>query len=571
MKIKKLIVRKLEPSEETIREIQFNKKGLSLIVDNTTKEERETGNSIGKTTAIRIIDLCLGAKSVRQLYYDSDTRSDNKEVRDFLKKYKVQAELILIENEKEYSIKRDLYERGKRYIGDKIYSEKEFAAQLKKMIFHLEESHPTFRQLAPKFVRIDNTSEDNMIQFLPKMRGDIKSTYDTIYGFLFQLYSSKLLNQKSELNQKQTESRKIIQALEKSKSIASLSALKQSLEIIDTDLKELSDKREKLSYMDEYREELDMKRQLTAQINELQEQLELLEFEIDNMRKSISNLSQEKSEINFQTLKSIYQEAESFVPELQKSFEDMVDFHNSMIQNRIDFIREQLEKKEQIWKQYSEQLETVLADKKKITVESLDEGLLEELNTLNYKIENLSQKKGEVIKSIEILEEQEKIYKKLDEQLAEIDIEAAKSANRIEEKLKKFNAIFSDYCNQLYGEKYLLSYNQNWKAEKKFPVEIVSIGGALGTGKKKALIVAFDLAYMQYGIQMGLHVPQFVIHDKMENTHINQIKTIFKISNSIEGQYIMPILRERIDKVDQDLIEGAKVLELSEEDKFFRI
>ena len=535
MKIKKLIVRKLEPSEETIREIQFNEKGLSLIVDNTTKEERETGNSIGKTTAIRIIDLCLGAKSVRQLYYDPDTRSDNKEVRDFLKKYKVQAELILIENEKEYSIKRDLYERGKRYIGDKVYSEKELAVQLKKMIFHLEESHPTFRQLVPKFVRIDNTSEDNMIQFLPKMRGDIKATYDTIYGFLFQLYSSQLLNQKSELNQKQTESRKIIQALEKSKSIASLSALKQSLEIIDTDLNELSDKRKKLSYMDEYREELDVKRQLTAQINELQEQLELLEFEIDNMQKSISNLSKEKSEINFQTLKSIYQEAESFVPELQKSFEDMVDFHNSMIQNRIDFIREQLEKKEQIWKQYSEQLETVLADKKKITVESLDEGLLEELNTLNYKIENLSQKKGEVVKSIEIL------------------------------------VIFSDYCNQLYGEKYLLSYNQNWKAEKKFPVEIVSIGGALGTGKKKALIVAFDLAYMQYGIQMGLHVPQFVIHDKMENTHINQIKTIFKISNSIEGQYIMPILRERIDKVDQDLIEGAKVLELSEEDKFFRI
>ena len=377
------------------------------------------------------------------------------------------------------------------------------------------------------------------------------------------------MNQRSELNQKQTESRKIIQALEKS--IASLSALKQSLEIINTDLKELSDKREKLSYMDEYREELDVKRQLTAQINELQQQLELLEFEIDNMRKSISNLSKEKSEINFQTLKSIYQEAESFVTELQKSFEDMVGFHNSMIQNRIDFIREQLEKKERIWKQYSEQLETVLADKKKITVESLDEGLLEELNTLNYKIENLSQEKGEVIKSIEILEEQEKLYKKLDEQLAEIDMEAAKSANKIEEKLKKFNVIFSDYCNQLYGEKYLLSYNQNWKAEKKFPVDIASIGGALGTGKKKALIVAFDLAYMQYGIQMGLHVPQFVIHDKMENTHINQIKTIFKISNSIEGQYIMPILRERIDKVDQNLIEEAKVLELSEEDKFFKI
>lgn len=185
MKIKKLIVRKLEPSEETIREIQFNEKGLSLIVDNTTKEERETGNSIGKTTAIRVIDLCLGAQSVRQLYYDSDTGSDNKEVCDFLKKYKVQAELILTEDKKEYSIRRDLYQRGKRYIGDKIYPDKEFTAQLKKMIFHSEESHPTFRQLIPKFVRIDNTSEDNMIQFLPKMRGMLKLLMIQFMDFCF--------------------------------------------------------------------------------------------------------------------------------------------------------------------------------------------------------------------------------------------------------------------------------------------------------------------------------------------------------------------------------------------------
>lgn len=571
MKIKKLVVRKLEPSEETIREIPFNEKGLSLIVDNTTREERESGNSIGKTTAIRVIDLCLGAKSVRQLYYDADTRSENKEVREFLAKYKVQAEITLTNGKREYSIKRDLYPRGKRYIQNRAYTEREFCDRLKKLIFHLEEPNPTFRQLIPKFIRIDNTSEDSMIQFLPRMRQNINATYDTIYGFLFQLYSSELLNKKSEINQKQSDSRKIIQALEKSKSIASLSALKQSLEIINADLEELSEKRNKLSYMDEYREELDNKRQLTVQINDLQAQLELLEFEIDNMKKSISSLSKEKSEINFQTLKSIYQEAESFVPELQKNFEDMVEFHNSMIQNRIDFIAEQMKNKERTWEQCSKQLEKVLADKKKITVESLDEGLLDELNTLNRKIESLSLQKGEITKSIQILEEQEELCKKMNEELAVIDARAQESTSQIEEKLKKFNAIFSEYCNQLYGEKYLLSYNQNWKTEKKFPVDIASIGGALGTGKKKALIVAFDLAYIQYGIQMGFHIPHFIIHDKMENTHINQIKTIFQICDSIDGQYIIPILRERIDKVDQDLIEKKKVLELSEEDKFFRI
>ena len=141
----------------------------------------------------------------------------------------------------------------------------------------------------------------------------------------------------------------------------------------------------------------------------------------------------------------------------------------------------------------------------------------------------------------------------------------------IEEKIKRFNQIFSDYCDKLYGEKYLLAYNDNWKEEKKFPVSIASLGGKIGTGKKKAVIVAYDLAYMQYSVEVGMKVPQFVIHDKMENTHINQIKTIFEICNKIEGQYIIPILRERIDKVDQQYIERSKVLELSSSDKFFRI
>ncbi len=76
---------------------------------------------------------------------------------------------------------------------------------------------------------------------------------------------------------------------------------------------------------------------------------------------------------------------------------------------------------------------------------------------------------------------------------------------------------------------------------------------------------------MQYSIAMEIKTPKFVIHDKMENTHINQLKTIFEISQGINGQYIIPILRERIDKVDEHYVDKAKVLELSESNKFFKI
>lgn len=568
MKIKKLLIRKTQPSEEIIREITFNLKGLNLIVDNTPEDLVESGNSVGKSTTIKIIDLCLGAKSIRELYYDSDTRSENNDVKNFLSKYKVQAELILIDQKgEEYSVKRDLYYKGKKYIFNSSYNEQEFWNRLKKLLFNLSEPNPTFRQLIPKFVRLENTAEDKMIKYLPIMTKS--DDYDAIYCFLFQIYTEKLISKKNELTGKIAECQKTIQTLEKSKSITSLSFLKQSLEIIDTDLIDLNEKRQQLSYMDSYKEELDTKRKLTVYINDLQEKMQLLDFEIDNINKSIENLSKKKRDIDFDTLKAIYMEAQSYMPDLQKSFEEMVNFHNSMIQNRIDFIKGQLYTKQELLDQYSKQLSEILKEKEKITIEVLDEGLLDELNMLNQKIEDLSLKKGEIQQSIHLLEEQEQIRQNLNNELS--NIEKQMNNEKVEDKIKRFNQIFSDYCQRLYGEKYLFAYNENWKEEKKFPVSIASLGGKVGTGKKKAVIVAYDLAYMQYSIELGMNVPQFVIHDKMENTHINQLKTIFEICEEIKGQYIIPILRERIDKVEQEFIEKAKILELSSTNKFFGI
>ena len=51
-----------------IRNIQFHK-GLNLIVDNTPDTQTNTGNNVGKTTVLRLIDFCLG-KDGRIIYTD---------------------------------------------------------------------------------------------------------------------------------------------------------------------------------------------------------------------------------------------------------------------------------------------------------------------------------------------------------------------------------------------------------------------------------------------------------------------------------------------------------------------
>ena len=380
MLIERLVVRKTAPSEEIIRNISFNLRGLSLIVDNTSDESNKSGNSVGKSTVIKIIDLCLGAKSVKELYYDSDTRSENIEVKEFLSLYKVQAELILFDSETKgrNSIKRDLFQKGKKYINDIEMSQQEYLAKLKNLLFAIKEPKPTFRQLIPKFVRLSNTSEDSMIKFLPPMTS--KDIYDTIYCTLFQIFDKDIISKKSEIISQLNDCQKAINALEKSESIGSLSVLKQSLELIETDLQDYYAKRKSLSYIEEYKDELNEKRKLSSRINELQEKIELLEFEISTIESSILQLSQEKSNIDLQVLKKIYMEAQSYIPNLQKKFEDVLKFHNAMIQNKITFIEEQLTSKKELLKIYVRQSDDLINEKEKVTLEVLDEGLLDELN-----------------------------------------------------------------------------------------------------------------------------------------------------------------------------------------------
>ena len=51
---------RIENNGGIIRDIQFNA-GLNLIVDETPTEQlQSTGNNVGKTTVLRLIDVCLG-------------------------------------------------------------------------------------------------------------------------------------------------------------------------------------------------------------------------------------------------------------------------------------------------------------------------------------------------------------------------------------------------------------------------------------------------------------------------------------------------------------------------------
>lgn len=566
MKLERLIIKKTKPTISKIRDIEF-KKGLNLIIDDTKGKIQATGNNIGKTTLIKIIDLCLGGKNIKSLYFDSDTNSVNEEVREFLEAHKVVAELTLENGNERIIIEKDLFSRGKWRVDGEEYSQNNLWLFLKIKLFGSDEKKPTLRSLIPKFIRISDLTSERMLKYLPDITKN--SDYDAIYTFLFKLKNDALISEVNELTNELKAIEKKLNVLEKDKNLKSLSSLEQRKELIDVELSTYEEKKKKINFLKTNKVEIEKMRELILQIDAVEGDIEILDLEISLIRENIQALEKEGTNINLNVLKEIYNEAESYVGKLQKKFEEMVSFHNAMLENRKEYISNDLNQKEKDSFDLVVKRNKLLEEKERIEKMIFVEDTLDEILIASKKYEDLLIEKGEVTNGIKILSdinhEKEEISAKL---YALKDKENEKNSKDI---IKRFNIIFSDYSQKLYNEKYFIAYNENWEESKSFPITCETLSGQIGTGKKKAVTMAFDLAYLEFSNEMNIICPKFVIHDKLENTYINQLETIFEISESINGQLIVPILRERVSKLDEKLIEECKIIELSEEDKLFRI
>lgn len=128
-----------------------------------------------------------------------------------------------------------------------------------------------------------------------------------------------------------------------------------------------------------------------------------------------------------------------------------------------------------------------------------------------------------------------------------------------------FNKYFKKYTFLTHGEQIYLLYNPE---SRKF--EFDNIKGNVGDGYKKTDIIALDFAFINYFEEIGINFPRFVVHDKMEIIHKNQIQKIFEIADTLNGQFIVSVLKERIMFLGEKYVRDRTILELSENDKFFR-
>lgn len=555
---------------EVIREIEF-RKGINLIVDNS--EGKITGNSVGKTTVLKLIDFCFGANKKIIWEDPEDSKRDYTLVKDFLTKNEVIVSLVLTEdldNEdaQEIEIERNFLNRSKiiRRINGEEYTEDEFEVKLMELLFpeHLADK-PTLRQIISHNVRYKDLSISNTLKTLDKFTSDVE--YETLYLFLFGCEFTKG-NSKQELVEKIRQEDVFRKRLEK---VQTKSAYETTLSLIENDIEELERKKSNLNLNENFEEDLNSLNKIKYEINKLSSETSKLNIRKEIISEALEDLTVSKSSIDIQQLSQIYQQATNVLGELQKSFENMVEYHNQMIEEKGKFIANELPNIEGKIETKNKELNILLQKEKDLIKIIAKSDSFEELESLIAQLNEKYRLKGEyenIVNQLADVEENLKSYnetlKEIDEELFSDDFEAT-----IKSQLNKFNKHFSEISELLYNEKYALKYDKikNKKGQQLY--KFTAFNTNFSSGKKQGEISCFDIAYTFFADEENIPCMHFILNDKKELMHDNQLVKISELVNKSEIQFVASILK---DKLPPELNkEEYFTIQLSEDDKLFRI
>ncbi len=551
-----------------IRDIHFHK-GINLIVDETpvNSSQQTTGNNVGKTTVLRLVDYCFGADG-KNIYQDTEfNKQPNTTIENFLKENEIIITVILVDNlddsKEEVAIRKNFLSRNKKLQeinGENITDNAEFDKKLKKEIFNSEVDKPTFRQIISKNIRDEKNKMTNIVKVLNSFASS--EVYEALYLFWLGI-STDSHSEKERLSLDKKKEESFQKRLKKE---GELSLIEQQLILLNEKIEELNKRKNKFNLNENYASDVDKLNEIKSKLNRSATELSRLEIRKDLINESKEDLEQEYTQIDTSQIKSLYEKAKSLISNIQVSFEDTVKFHNDLISEKLEYITKELPEIEQQIRKIKSKIIVLRKDEDVLTETLNKSALVEDFEKTILDLNKQFERKGN-------LEEQKRLWLYSQEKLAEIDesLNAINQGitskdNQIQNRITEFNKYFSVMSNRLYGETYLLSSQKN---EKGYELIVTNLEGNPSTGKKKGQIAAFDFAYIEFADKLDIECLHFIMHDQLETIHDNQLNTIVEVANSINGQYIVPILRDKIpSNID---ISDFEVLLLSQDDKLFRI
>lgn len=568
MFIKSLII---STPTKIVREILFHR-GLNLIVDETPTGETLTGNNVGKTTVLRLIDFCLG-RDGSIVYKDPENKKEVYQlVKDYLIEKKVIITLTLVDNldvpKRIIEINRNFLTRNEAIckVNGENVNKTEFEVFLGNVIFPaIQVIKPTFRQIIAHNIRYEEIRLNNTLEILNAFTK--LEEYETLYLFLFGCEYDEgnrreelIANIKSESNFKKK--------LEK---YGTKNSYKVALQDIDREIAKLESQKSSLNINPQIEKDMTDLAEVKEQLNKVASDITSLRIRKDVIAESVNDFNQQRFDADLTQLKLIYQQASALIPNLQRTFEEMVAYHNNMLTNRVRFIEEEIPSLESRLVALQSSFSQLRDKERELTDRITSSNTFEELEKIINDLNEQFTRKGEYGAILTQIETTETTINKFVEELDAIDdgLFSTDFRNKVDEQLSKFNDIFSNISDELYDERYSVKEDvvRNSKGQSIYKFSI--IGTNLSSGKKQGEISCFDLAYTLFADQEGIPCLHFILNDKKELMHDNQLVKLANIANRENIQFIASILE---DKLPAELKKDEYyVVKLRQGDKLLRI
>ena len=556
---------------KVIREIPFHK-GLNLIVDETPSGDTLTGNNVGKTTVLRLVDFCLG-RDGSVVFKDPESKREVYQlVKDYLIDNKIIITLTLVDDldnpQRQIEVSRNFLPRKESIckINGEDISKIDFENRLGEVIFpSIKVEKPTFRQIIAHNVRYEDLRLNNTLDILNSFTK--LEEYETLYLFLFgcdydegSRREELLANIKSESN--------YMKRLEKH---GTKNSYKVALQDIDREIAKLEQKKSSLNINPQLDQDLVELTSVKEKLNSISSAITSLRIRRDVIQESINDFNQQRFDVDMVQLQLVYKQAAALIPTIQHTFEEMVSYHNKMLANRARFIEEEIpaldEKMAQLQTSFASLREKERYLTEKVTASDTFEELEKVINALNEQYT----RKGEYGAILSQIESVEEAMNKFNEDLKNIDdgLFSTDFKSKVDEQLSKFNDIFSEISDELYDERYSVKEDviRNAKGQSVYKFSI--IGTNLSSGKKQGEISCFDIAYTLFADQESIPCLHFILNDKKELMHDNQLVKLAEIANRENIQFVASILEDKLPAELRN--DDYYVVKLSQNDKLFRI
>lgn len=565
---------KISTKYEIIREMNFHS-GMNLIIDETplTEDLKATGNNVGKTTVLKLIYFCLSGGG-KDIYTDEENKNKvYEEVKSFLIENEVLITLTLVDRvdkvEDRLIIERNFLS-GKnaiRKINGEQIQKKDFENELLSKIFpqHKNEK-PSFRQIISHNVRYNDNSINNTLKTLDSYTSDVE--YETLYLYLLgcgfdsgakkQLLTNKIKQENTYKERVEKNQNKNLYEI--------------ALAIIEDEIVELNNKKDSLNINKNFEDDLNRLNEVKYKINKLSSVITKLEIRKDIINEAKSEMEKDVSLIDLNQLKLLYSESKEYIPNLHKTFEDLVAYHNKMIVEKVSFITKELPSLDEQIKKEKAKLKDLLSDEKQLSLKVTKSDSFKDLESIISELNEQYRLKGEYENIISQIDEVDTNIEKLESELKNIDnyLYSQDFQDNLKKQITKFNKYFSTVSYELYGERYALTYEivKNKKTNKSV-YKFSTFNSNMSSGKKQGEILCFDLAYIMFADEEKIACLHFLLNDKKELMHDNQLMKVADFVREKNIQIVISILK---DKLPNGLLEKANVVvELSQGDKLFRI